>query len=579
MLLVVSLFLLNKGIYFYLSASVIFLEWEVFSILGRVFIITLIFDWISLTFIGFVLIISSMVLLYRTSYIEGDKFMYRFIILVYLFVISMLLLIISPNLVRILLGWDGLGLVSYCLVIYYQNEKSANAGILTVLSNRIGDVAILLRIAWLANYGSWNFYYLQLMFEKKDLLFILAIVILAGITKRAQIPFSAWLPAAIAAPTPVSALVHSSTLVTAGVYLLIRFHDLLGLNSFLFILGTFTIFISGLGANFEIDLKKIIALSTLRQLGVIIIVLALGLYELAFFHLLSHALFKSLLFLCAGVFIHRMGDIQDIRYLGGIERGCPVSSFYFVARSLALCGFPFLSGFYSKDIILESYLIIEINLFIYLSVILATLFTVTYSVRLGYYLFFKNIGLKSLIHLEEHLVISAPIRLLFVMASRAGRGIRWLYFPCTFIFLSRGFKLMILFLVILFRVLMYEIMRNNTLKSLEELKSWLYFVGSMWFIPYLSTFFIIPLLKTGKLLTKYLDQGWIEFVGAQGAHLLIKRVSSQVDYFYFLNLKSFLFVFFIFFLIIIIYLYLNSLKRAWLWRSQGRIILLGNSCK
>jgi NADH-ubiquinone oxidoreductase chain 5 len=143
-------------------------------------------------------------------------------------------------------------------------------------------------------------------------------VILAGITKRAQIPFSAWLPAAMAAPTPVSALVHSSTLVTAGVYLLIRFHYILLENNFLFYVGVFTIFISGLGANFEIDLKKIIALSTLSQLGVIIISLGLGLVELSFFHLLTHALFKSLLFLCAGVYIHGVGDIQDIRFLGGM---------------------------------------------------------------------------------------------------------------------------------------------------------------------------------------------------------------------------------------------------------------------
>lgn len=189
-------------------------------------------------------------------------------------------------------------------------------------------------------------------FEKRR--FILVMLILAAITKRAQIPFSAWLPAAIAAPTPVSALVHSSTLVTAGVYLIIRFHHLLGANFFLLYVGCLTIFMSGLGANFEIDLKKIIALSTLSQLGVIIFTLSLGLIELAFFHLLSHALFKSLLFLCAGVYIHGAGDCQDIRLLGGVMKSIPVRSLFFGCCSLSLCGFPFLSGFYSKDLILES---------------------------------------------------------------------------------------------------------------------------------------------------------------------------------------------------------------------------------
>jgi len=188
------------------------------------------------------------------------------------------------------------------------------------------------------------------------LFFVLIMVILASITKSAQIPFSAWLPAAMAAPTPVSALVHSSTLVTAGVYLIIRFNYLVGLNLFIFYLGRLTIFMSGLGANFEIDLKKIIALSTLRQLGVIMIVLSLGYSELAFFHLLTHALFKSLLFLCAGVFIHGARDCQDIRFLGGVMSGMPISSLFFVCCSLSLCGFPFLSGFYSKDLILELFI-------------------------------------------------------------------------------------------------------------------------------------------------------------------------------------------------------------------------------
>lgn len=224
----------------------------------------------------------------------------------------------------------------------------------------------------------------------------------------------------MAAPTPVSALVHSSTLVTAGVYLLIRFHTLLGSNYILFVLGSFTIFMSGLGANYETDLKRIIALSTLRQLGVIIIVLSLDLYELAFFHLISHALFKSLLFLCAGVFIHGAGDIQDIRLLGGLEAGCPVSSFYFVGCSLSLCGFPFLAGFYSKDVILENYLLIEINFFMIWVIVLGTLFTVTYSIRLGYYLFFRNLGVCVFTNLSEHSEIVTPMSLLFFTATLAG---------------------------------------------------------------------------------------------------------------------------------------------------------------
>jgi NADH-ubiquinone oxidoreductase chain 5 len=247
-------------------------------------------------------------------------------------------------------------------------------------------------------------------------------VVLAAITKRAQIPFSAWLPAAIAAPTPVSALVHSSTLVTAGVYLLIRFSPLVGVNIFLLYISIFTIILSGIGANFEIDLKKIIALSTLRQLGVIIITLSLGLVELTFFHLVRHALFKSLLFLCAGAYIHRYGDIQDIRFLGGVRGGFPLTRLLFIGCSLSLCGFPFLSGFYSKDIILESFFIGSINNFLFLIVFISTLATITYSVRLIYYIGFKNLGLTRVLTGREREFILYPIVVLFVRSTLAGAG-------------------------------------------------------------------------------------------------------------------------------------------------------------
>lgn len=304
-------------------------------------------------------------------------------------------------------------------------------------------------------------------------------VILAAITKRAQIPFSAWLPAAMAAPTPVSALVHSSTLVTAGVYLLIRFSYLLNLNNFMFFIGSFTMFISGLGANFEIDLKKIIALSTLSQLGVIIIILSLDMPELAFFHLLSHALFKSLLFLCAGVFIHSIGDIQDIRYLGGLEIGCPVRSLYFTACSLSLCGFPFMSGFYSKDLILECFFIMDGNVFIFIAIVLGTVFTATYSLRLAYYLFFKNLGTKNINNLEEHLNITVPIRVLFIIAVSAGSAIVTVYFPCYRIFIPLMFKIMILLLIFAFSFFVYEGILNFELKKILFVKKINYFLGGM----------------------------------------------------------------------------------------------------
>jgi len=256
--------------------------------------------------------------LYISYYIKIDSVAIKFILIVFLFVFSIVLLIFRPNFVSILLGWDGLGLVSYCLVIFYENNKSSRAGILTIFSNRIGDVLILLRISLILGFGSTRIFYLELISLSFELKFIFYLILLAAITKRAQIPFSAWLPAAMAAPTPVSSLVHSSTLVTAGVYLLIRFYNIFEIKYFLFIISLFTMIISGVGAVFETDLKKIIALSTLSQLGIIIITLSFGLIEISFFHLLRHALFKSLLFLCAGGYIHSLGDFQDSRLVSYI---------------------------------------------------------------------------------------------------------------------------------------------------------------------------------------------------------------------------------------------------------------------
>jgi NADH-ubiquinone oxidoreductase chain 5 len=344
-------------------------------------------DGVSATFIGVVTLIASCVIVYSKDYIRGDHNINRFIALVFIFVLSIIALIIRPNMIRILLGWDGLGLVSYVLVIYYQNIKSYNAGILTALSNRIGDVIILIAIALISSGGSYNFINLNPM-DFTNSASITSLITIAACTKSAQIPFSAWLPAAIAAPTPVSALVHSSTLVTAGIYLLVRFNEPLitsGINKLLIIISIITILIAGIGANIEIDIKKIIALSTLSQLGLIIISIRIGLPKLAYFHILSHALFKALLFICAGNIIHSREDNQDLRRIGSICSQIPLTSACINTANIALCGMPFIAGFYSKDIVLETIIINETS---YLPLILAftaTALTITYSIRLSYY--------------------------------------------------------------------------------------------------------------------------------------------------------------------------------------------------
>lgn len=555
----ISLFII--GIKFLLNNLIYFIEWEVVSFHSIRIVITFLFDWIRLIFISFVLLISSLVIFYRNQYISDDKRINRFILLVLIFVISIILLIISPNLIRILLGWDGLGLVSYCLVIYFQNVKSYNAGILTALSNRIGDVALLLAIAWILNYGSWNYiFYLELIKIDIEIIIIGGLVILAAITKRAQIPFSSWLPAAIAAPTPVSALVHSSTLVTAGVYLLIRFQVILMDSIFsqlLLLISGLTIFIAGLGANFEFDLKKIIALSTLSQLGLIIIILSIGFFKLAFFHLLTHALFKALLFICAGVIIHNVKNSQDIRFIGGLSLRIPLTRTCFNIANLALCGIPFLAGFYSKDLILELVIMSYVNLFIFFLYFFSTGLTVCYSFRLVYYSITGEFNLTSLNLLNDKgWNITFRIFFLIFIAVIGGRILNWLiFFNLEIICLPIELKNLTLFTCLLGGFIGYILSKVslfffNKRLSLYKIS---FFFGRIWFIPFISTLGILKIpLNLGLLSYKIFDQGWREFFGSQMLYNQLKNDSLYIQEFHNNNLKIYLLRFFLWIIILII---------------------------
>ena len=362
------------------------IEWEVSSITRCQIIVVFLLDYISLFFFGTVCLISGAVILYRTSYISRERFFGRFIGIVFLFIFSIFLLIIRPNLLRLLLGWDGLGVTSYLLVIFYQRGKSYGAGIITALTNRMGDVGLLICRGLFISFGGWRFFYY--VNSRLSLGRVLTwLLIISACTKSAQIPFSSWLPAAMAAPTPVSALVHSSTLVTAGVFLLVRFNVLVlyfQVSMVLIYVGTLTILMAGFAAIFEIDIKKIIALSTLRQLGVIIIILGGGAPLLAFFHLLSHAFFKAILFMCAGALIHNIKDYQDIRKIRGRLSSMPVTSSIIMVANLSLCGLPFLRGFYSKDLILERLIIGGARPVLLLFIVAGTALTSAYSCRLSF---------------------------------------------------------------------------------------------------------------------------------------------------------------------------------------------------
>ena len=508
------------SIKFFSINYVLFIEYELVRINSCIVEISLLFDWIRLLFIRFVLFISSMIIFYRNEYIEGDIYLDRFINLVLLFVLSIVLLIVRPNLISLLLGWDGLGLVSYLLVIYYQNRKSYNAGIITALTNRLGDVALLFRIAWIVNCRDWNYiYYLDRFKDLNINIIIGTIIVFAAITKSAQIPFSAWLPEAIAAPTPVSALVHSSTLVTAGIYLLIRFYGRLDLFilKILLLLGLFTMIIARIRANLEYDLKKIIALSTLRQLGIIIVILSLGNPELAFFHLLIHAIFKALLFICAGLIIHLLRNIQDIRFIGRICLKIPLLRRYFILANLSLCGLPFLRGFYSKDLVYEVLSIQIVGMFIYFIYYLSIGLTVRYRFRLIYFVLLGRFNYFSVNLLYENFsFIVKRMRIMVGIVVFLGSLIKWIYLIPYFICLRVFIKIFTLFNIlmgVILGVLFFFVkFFYLNLLNLEIFKG----VVLIHYIYYWRVKFNFIILNYRKLIYFNLDRGWSEYLGRQG---------------------------------------------------------------
>nr|YP_010574500.1 NADH dehydrogenase subunit 5 [Peronia verruculata]UZH97754.1 NADH dehydrogenase subunit 5 [Peronia verruculata] len=360
--------------------QVVILEFEFFSISSVSFSFLVILDKVSLSFGGVVTIISACVFTFACKYMEEDIFFYRFIWILAAFVISMSLLIFSGSIFFLLLGWDGLGITSFALIIYYQSFESLSAGFQTLMANRVGDALIVSSMFLFVLQGQFTF--ASLWPTMSVLVLLLAV---AALTKSAQFPFSSWLPAAMAAPTPVSALVHSSTLVTAGIFLIIRLSYNLPLSSstssMLLLAGAITCLLGGWAATYENDIKKIIALSTLSQLGVMVFCLGLGSTPLALFHLYTHALFKALLFLAAGALLMASFGAQDIRLLGSVGLSMPFAMVLFNISSLCLVGAPFLSAFYSKHLILEVMFQSGINLFSIFIMLMATMMTAKYVAR------------------------------------------------------------------------------------------------------------------------------------------------------------------------------------------------------
>ena len=388
-----------------------------------------------------VLSISSIVHLYSIGYIKEETDFKRFFSYIALFTFSMILLVISNNLVQLFIGWEGVGLVSYLLIgFFYKKQSAIKANLKAFLVNRIGDMFFILGIVMVyAAFDSFDYKTIFLNLNKIDLEnleiyfglsyidFSCLFLFIGAMAKSAQIPLHVWLPDSMEGPTPISALIHAATMVTAGIFMVGRLSPLYVLTEFtadfILLVGASTALFIGAIAIFENDIKKVIAYSTISQLGYMVAALGINAYTVSFFHLYTHAFFKALLFLCAGSIIMSLHHNQDIRKMGGLKSKLPITYVSFMIGTLCIIGFPLTSGFFSKDLLLEVMLYenSSISFVAYLMLLLAALVTTIYSLRLLFLVFYNKYMDKDFENIrEQSKIITLPLIILSVLSIISG---------------------------------------------------------------------------------------------------------------------------------------------------------------